>query len=149
MADAKIVNIKGVQWDLKDEAARNRITTLETEVNTNIPERFTTDETKINDIYKIASGNSIQQCCTKLNFPYSTIDISYAIDYVFKNPELYPTGIHNVSVGGPAFLLIVQNLNSNYMSIIATGYTTSDIFKATKTYSEFSLGIIKKTSSIN
>ena len=29
MADAKIVNIKGVQWDLKDEVARNRITELE------------------------------------------------------------------------------------------------------------------------
>ena len=29
MADAKIVNIKGVQWNLKDEVARNRITELE------------------------------------------------------------------------------------------------------------------------
>ena len=29
MADAKIVNIKGVQWDLKDEVARNRIAELE------------------------------------------------------------------------------------------------------------------------
>ena len=29
MADAKIVNIKGVQWDLKDEVARSRITELE------------------------------------------------------------------------------------------------------------------------
>lgn len=28
MADAKIVNIKGVQWDLKDEVARNEIATL-------------------------------------------------------------------------------------------------------------------------
>ena len=33
MADAKIVNIKGVQWDLKDEVARNKIIELETLVN--------------------------------------------------------------------------------------------------------------------
>ena len=40
MADAKIVNIKGVQWDLKDEVARNKIreqstsiTNLATEIN--------------------------------------------------------------------------------------------------------------------
>ena len=32
MADAKIVNIKGVQWDLKDEVARNEIITLKTEI---------------------------------------------------------------------------------------------------------------------
>ena len=32
MADAKIVNIKGVQWDLKDEVARNRIAELEREL---------------------------------------------------------------------------------------------------------------------
>ena len=148
MADAKIVNIKGVQWDLKDEVARGRIATLETEVNTNIPNRFTTDEERIDGIYKIANGNSIQECCTKLNYPYSTVDISYAIDYVFKNPELYPTGIYSVSVGGPAFLLIVQNLNSNYMSIIATGYSTSDIFKATKNITVYSLGLIRKTKEI-
>ena len=34
MADAKIVNIKGVQWDLKDEVARNRIINLENTLQT-------------------------------------------------------------------------------------------------------------------
>ena len=34
MADAKIVNIKGVQWDLKDEVARNKITELENVLQT-------------------------------------------------------------------------------------------------------------------
>ena len=33
MADAKIVNIKGVQWDLKDEVARNEITTLKNKLS--------------------------------------------------------------------------------------------------------------------
>ena len=32
MADAKIVNIKGVQWDLKDEMARGEIVTLKKEI---------------------------------------------------------------------------------------------------------------------
>ena len=35
MADAKIVNIKGVQWELKDEVARNRIVTLDEDNTTN------------------------------------------------------------------------------------------------------------------
>lgn len=149
MADAKIVNIKGVQWDLKDEVARGKITTLETEVNTNIPNRFTVDETKINGIYKIAHGNSIQKCCEKLGYSYLYTDIPFSINEIFNNPQRYPTGIYNFSSGGPAFLFIVQNLNSDFMSVIATGYTTSDIIKATKNYSDFSLGIISTTSSIN
>lgn len=149
MQEVKIVDIDNVQWNIKDQEARNRITTLETEVNENIPKRFTVDENKINGIYRIASGNSIQECCNKLDYSYSSIDITYAIDYVFSNPQSYPTGIHNVSVGGPAFLIIVQNLNDNYMSVIATGYSTSDIFKATKNVTDFSLGIISKSSSIN
>ena len=148
MANAAKIDIQGVQWELKDQNARDRIAALETEVNTNIPNRFEVDENKINGIYKIANGNSIQECCTKINYPYSTVDISYAIDYVFKNPELYPTGIYSVSVGGPAFLLLVQNLNSDYMSIIATGYSTSDILKATKNITVYSLGLISKTKEI-
>ena len=40
MADAKIVNIKGVQWDLKDEVARNRIVELETKTNVKITNKI-------------------------------------------------------------------------------------------------------------
>lgn len=148
MADVKTVDIDGSQWSIKDQEARNKITTLETEVNTNIPERFTVDETKINGIYKIANGNSIQNCCEKLGYSYSYTDIPFAINDIFSNPQKYPTGIYNFSLGGPAFLFIVQNLSNEFMSVIATGYTTSDIIKATKVYSEFSLGIISGTSSI-
>ena len=36
MADAKIVNIKGVQWDLKDEVARNKIIELETKTTVKV-----------------------------------------------------------------------------------------------------------------
>lgn len=35
MADAKIVDIKGVQWELKDEVARNNIIELETKTTIN------------------------------------------------------------------------------------------------------------------
>lgn len=149
MADVKIVDIDNVQWNIKDQEARNRIAALETEVNTNIPKRFTVDETKINGIYKIANGNSIQECCRKLGYSYEYTDIPFSINEIFSNPQKYPTGIYNFSVGGPAFLFIVQNLNESFMSVIATGYTTSDIIKATKNYSEFSLGIISRTSLIN
>lgn len=33
MADAKIVDIKGVQWELKDEVARNKIAEVESKVS--------------------------------------------------------------------------------------------------------------------
>ena len=35
MANAKIVDIKGVQWELKDEVARNKIVELETKTTIN------------------------------------------------------------------------------------------------------------------
>ena len=142
------LDIDGSQWVLQDVEARNRIATLETEVNTNIPNRFEVDENKVNGIYKIANGNSIQECCTKLKYSYVFTDIPYAIDYVFRNPESYPTGIYSITVGGPAFLFMVQNLDNNYMSVIATGYSTSDIFKANKNDTNYTLGIISKTSVV-
>ena len=148
MADVKTVDIDGSQWSMKDQEARNKIATLETEVNTNIPNRFKVDENKINGIYKSTGGKSIQECCNKLGYPYTTTDITFAIDYVFKNPVSYPTGVYSVSVSGPAFLFVVQNLSNTYMSIIATGYSTSDIFKATKNNTDYSLGLISKTSEI-
>ncbi|MBS7320907.1 MAG: hypothetical protein KIG55_04860 [Myroides sp.] len=149
MADVAKIDIDGVQWDIKDQNARNRITTLETEVNTNIPERFTVDEKRIDGVYISTSGKSIHECCEKLKYPYTVSDITFAIDYVFKNPNLYPTGVYSVAVGGPAFLFIVQNLNSDFMSVIATGYSTPDIFKASKSNTNYSFGIISKTSEIN
>lgn len=142
------LDIDGTQWELQDVEARNKIANLETEVNTNIPNRFTVDEKRINGIYKIANGNSIQECCNKLGYSYSYTDIPFSINEIFNKPQEYPTGIYNFSSGGPAFLFIVQNLNSDFMSVIATGYTTSDIIKATKNYSNFSLGIISKTSEV-
>lgn len=148
MADVKTVDIDGSQWSMKDQEARNKIATLETEVNTNIPERFTINENKLNNIYKIANGKTMQECCEKLAYSYSYTDIPFSINEIFSHPEKYPTGIYNFSSGGPAFLFIVQNLNSDFMSVIATGYTTSDIIKATKSYSEYSLGIISRTSTI-
>ena len=148
MADVKIVDIDGSQWNMKDQVARDKITTLETEINTNIPNRFTVDEKRIDGVYRSTAGKSIQECCEKLNYSYGVTDITYVIDYVFRNPESYPTGIYSIAVGGPAFLFLVQNLDNTYMSIIATGYSTSDIFKATKSNTDCSLGLISKTKEI-
>ena len=148
MADVTKIDIDGIQWDIKDQVARDKTATLVTEVNTNIPNRFTVDEKRIDGIYKIANGKSIQECCEKLNYSYSYTDAPYAIDYVFRNPQSYPTGIYSITVGGPAFLFIVQNQSDDFMSIIATGYSTSDIFKADKNSTNFSLGLISKTKSL-
>lgn len=40
MADAKIVDIKGVQWELKDEVARNKIAELETKTTVKITNKI-------------------------------------------------------------------------------------------------------------
>ncbi len=53
MADAKIVNIKGVQWDLKDEKARNDILNLQ-----NKNEEITV---KINDVEKTRFTNLLER----------------------------------------------------------------------------------------
>lgn len=148
MADVKTVDIDGSQWSMKDQEARDKITTLETEVSTNIPNRFTVDEKRIDGIYKSTAGKSIQECCEKLKYPYEVSDITYAIDYVFRNPSSYPTGVYSITVGGPAFLFVVQNLNNTFMTIIGTGYSTSDIFKATKSNTDYFLGLISKTMEI-
>lgn len=148
MADVKIVDIDGSQWNMKDQVARDKIAALETEVNTNIPERFTVDEKRIDGVYRSTAGKSIQECCEKLKYSYEVSDIPYAIDYVFKNPGNYPTGIYSITVGGPAFLFLVQNLNNAFMTIIATGYSTSDIFKATKSNTDYFLGLISKTKEV-
>lgn len=61
MADAKIVNIKGVQWDLKDEVARNKIIELENnliaqdlgDIAINLKQGYTATERKITQHYKV------------------------------------------------------------------------------------------------
>lgn len=148
MADVKTVDIDGSQWSMKDQVARDKITTLETKVNTNIPERFTVDEKRIDGIYQSTRGKSIQECCEKLKYPFEISDVTYAIDYVLRNPSSYPTGVYSVTVGGPAFLFVVQNLNNTFMTIIATGYSTSDIFKATRSDTDYFLGLISKTKEV-
>lgn len=60
MADAKIVDIKGVQWELKDEVARNKIIELEKslipqdleDVAINMKQGYTALERKITQHYK-------------------------------------------------------------------------------------------------
>lgn len=85
MADAKIVNIKGVQWDLKDEVARNEITTLKTEIETlRAVEKW---EYKIpqygGEIVARRQGNVVNIIATKIGetnkIPSSVGNIDFAI----------------------------------------------------------------------
>lgn len=48
MADAKIVDIKGVQWELKDEVARNKITNLEQKTIVKITSKVNEEKVKVN-----------------------------------------------------------------------------------------------------
>ena len=143
------LEIDGTQWEIQDAEARNKIVHLEEEVNINIPKRFTTDEKRIDNVYKYAEGKTIQECCNKLNYSYEKYDITFAINTVFMNSESYPTGIYSIAVGGPAYLIIVQRLSDNFMSVIATGYSISHILKATKSNGIFSLGVITPTNIIS
>lgn len=59
MADAKIVNIKGVQWDLKDEVARNEIVTLKEKTTIKITKKIDT-ETFIMNLVEINNEKFIQ-----------------------------------------------------------------------------------------
>lgn len=61
MTDAKIVDIKGVQWNLKDEVARNKIIELENnliaqdleDIAINLKQGYTANERKITQHYKV------------------------------------------------------------------------------------------------
>lgn len=48
MADAKIVDIKGVQWELKDEVARNKIIELETKTTIKITNKVNEEKFVMN-----------------------------------------------------------------------------------------------------
>lgn len=48
MADAKIVDIKGVQWKLKDEVARNKIAGLEQKTIVKVTKKIDTETIKMN-----------------------------------------------------------------------------------------------------
>lgn len=110
MADAKIVNIKGVQWDLKDEVARNKITNLEQEVqeNTKIIQGLNKNVEK-----GFMAKRNIKNV---IMYPFETCFISGYINDV--GPYMAILVAHN------AASLSISNLYgsvSNYMSIKTTG----------------------------
>ena len=139
------LDIDGTQWEMQDVEARNEIANLKTEVNVNIPKKFAIDEKRIDGIYKYAEGASIRECCNKINYTYEEYGIADVINHVFVNADNYTTGIYNLAIGGPAYLIIVQKLNNDYMSVIATGYSTPHILKAKKSDGVVSLGAIIPT----
>lgn len=142
------LDIDGTQWEVQDVEARKKIAHLEQEVNINIPEKITIGEKRIDDVYKYAEGNSIQECCAKIGYDYEDYGIAFTANNILVNPDSYTTGIYNLATGGPAFLCIVQKQTNDYMSVIATGYSTPHILKAKKSDGIFSLGVIIPTSFV-
>ena len=53
MADAKIVDIKGVQWDLKDEVARNEIIELKKLISK------LQEENEVKELYNLTIGKNV------------------------------------------------------------------------------------------
>ena len=142
------LDIDGTQWEIQDQTARSKIAKIEEEVNINIPEKIAIDKKRIDDVYKYAEGNSIQECCNKINYPYDQYGIAFTINSVLTDPDSFTTGIYNFASGGPAYLLIVQKLNDNFISVIATGYSTPHILKAKKSDGIIGLGVITPTSFV-
>ena len=107
MADAKIVNIKGVQWDLKDEVARNKIIEQSTSI-TNLATEINETESKCERFfYNSDTEKSVLQ--NRIN----------AMLYCYNNSKSgvatirYKDGYyHNVII--PAVSL---NLNPNFVEI--------------------------------
>ena len=93
MADAKIVNIKGVQWDLKDEVARNRITNLENVL-----------QTKANEIKAEIIGTGIRDF--RIGTSYFQIPVTV--------PDGYKCLLTEVQWGHPSEVIITLSSPYNF-----------------------------------
>ena len=67
MADVKIVDIDGSQWEMKDQNARNKIATLEEKVIVKVTRKIDTESIKMN-LVEINDEKFIQLHITKLSW---------------------------------------------------------------------------------
>lgn len=93
MADAKIVDIKGVQWELKDEVARNKITSLENVL-----------QTKANEIKAEIIGTGIRDF--RVGTSYFSIPVTV--------PDGYKCLLVSVQWGHPSELIITLSTPYNF-----------------------------------
>lgn len=93
MADAKIVDIKGVQWELKDEVARNRIISLENVL-----------QTKANEIKAEIIGSGIRDF--RMGTSYFSIPVTV--------PDGYKCLLTTARWGHPSEILIALSSLLNF-----------------------------------
>ena len=93
MADAKIVDIKGVQWELKDEVARNRIINLENVL-----------QTKANEIKAEIIGTGIRDF--RVGASYFQIPVTV--------PDGYKCLLTSVQWGHPSAVIITLSSPYNF-----------------------------------
>lgn len=118
MADAKIVNIKGVQWDLKDEVARNKINEQNTSI-TNLATEINEVKSKYERFYYNANTdkNVLQNRIDAMIYCYNNSKSSYA---TIRYKEGY---YHNVMIPAadlsvrPEFIEIDYYGNINIIEI--------------------------------
>lgn len=115
MADAKIVNIKGVQWDLKDEVARGKIVTLEKDNTTNKTDIQNLKDGKLNIIAE--EVNVDLNTFSGDKFAYGTVKY-YNVDKGALNEPPFPQmaepiAFYNMKVS-KSYRTLIQEVESVY-----------------------------------
>ena len=118
MADAKIVNIKGVQWDLKDGVARNKIVKLE--------EDNTISKTDIQNLKKDKLNIIAEEINVDLNtldnsaFAYGTVKYFNVIKGSLHEPTFptmsEPILFYNMKVS-KSYRSVTQEIESVYPNV--------------------------------
>lgn len=138
MADAKIIDIDGSQWNMKDQVARDRIAELETLIsndNTYSTEEIKTSKKWIDGkpIYRKIISGKITESAQNINHQIKNIDSYVKIEpYMVTDTLLYPsfsTGNYYFTIfAASKTQLILQTIdgyiNSNYRVTLEYTKTT-------------------------
>lgn len=118
MADAKIVNIKGVQWELKDEVARNRIINLEEDNTTNKTDIQNLKNDKLNIIAE--EVNVDLNTLDNSKFAYGTVKYFNVIKGSLHEPTFpamsEPIAFYNMKVS-KSYRTVIQEIESVYPNV--------------------------------
>lgn len=116
MADVKTVDIDGSQWSMKDQVARDKITTLETEVN---KLKADTEVTELNDII-LGKGVIFAGSVIKVGKQVTVSGSIYVQEgydsYVMKNLPI------NNSISNKDSIVIWTNFNNQNLGISVASF---------------------------
>lgn len=109
MADAKIIDIKGVQWDLKDEVARNKINEQSTSI-TNLATEINETKSKCERFYYDANTdkNVLQNRINAMLYCYNNSKSGVA---TIRYKEGY---YHNVIIPGASLNVTPEFIEIDY-----------------------------------